>query len=91
MSFRFKVTKTWQHKGLGVFHLIGLLEEGAILPNSHAAVEHHPELDVQIESVSLVHYTDGKSAPNELTLQIRQPSFELKSLEGVKLVGEHVA
>jgi hypothetical protein len=91
MGFRFTVTKTWQDASLGVFHLIGLLEEGAIVPNSRAVVEHHPELDVRIESVSLVHYKDGKTAPNEFTLQIRQPSFELKHLEGAKLVGESAA
>ncbi len=90
MGFRFTVTKTWQDERLGVFHLIGRLEEGAIVPNSHAVVEHHPELDVQIASVSLVHYKDGKPAPNEFTLQICQPSFELKHLEGAKLLGEPV-
>ncbi len=89
MGFRFNVTKTWQDEDLGVCHLIGLLEVGVILPNSYAVVEHHPELDIRIESVSLVHYTEGKSTPNEFTLQIRQPSFELKHLEGAKLVGEH--
>ncbi|ETX05702.1 hypothetical protein [Candidatus Entotheonella palauensis] len=90
MGFRFTVTQTWQDESLGVFHLIGLLEEGAILPNSHAVVEHCPELDVQIASVSLVHYQDGKVAPNELTLSICQPAFELKHLEGAHLVGAAV-
>ena len=88
MGFRFTVTKTWRDKNLGVFHLIGLLEEGAILPNSHAIVEHRPELNVQIASVSLVHYKDGKHMPSEFTLEVCQPSFELKHLEGAKLVGE---
>ncbi|ETW92436.1 MAG: hypothetical protein ETSY1_43625 [Candidatus Entotheonella factor] len=88
MGFRFTVTQTWQDERLGVFHLIGLLEEGAILPNSHAMVEHCPELDVQIASVSLVHYKDAEAAaPNELTLSISEPAFELKHLEGAKLVG----
>ena len=88
MGFRFTVTKTWQDENLGVFHLIGILEEGSILPNSHATVEHYPDFDVQIASVSLVHYKEGKHVPNELTLEICQPSFELKHLEGAKLVGE---
>lgn len=87
MGFRFTVTQTWQDEGLGVYHLIGRLEEGAILPNSHAVVEHRPELDVRIASVSLVRYPDGKPASNEFTLSICQPPFELKHLEGANLVG----
>lgn len=47
MGFRFTVTQTWQDERLGVYHLIGRLEEGAILPNSHAVVAHSPKLDVQ--------------------------------------------
>ena len=52
MGFRFTVTKTWQDERLGVFHLIGRLEEGAIVPNSHAIVEHHPELGAKASRIA---------------------------------------
>lgn len=90
IGFRFTVTQTWQDERLGVYHLIGRLEEGAVLPNSHAAVEHRSELDVQIASVSLVHDQNGKPDPNAFTLSICQPPFELKHLEGANLVGAAV-
>lgn len=85
MSFHFRVTKSWENDRLGVYHLIGVLLNGKILPNTVALVDGGIG-KVRIKSVSIVDFRGEKPDPNEFTLSISKPSFELKQLEGKTLV-----
>ncbi|HWA28926.1 MAG TPA: hypothetical protein VG734_24960 [Lacunisphaera sp.] len=82
MNFRFRVTDTWELAAAGVCHLIGLLEEGSILPNSEAVVDGALPREIFINSVALVNYRDAKPHPNEFTLSVKKPAFELATLKG---------
>jgi hypothetical protein len=87
MSFKFKITKTWENPNLGVYHLIGNLEEGSIFPNTPAKVERMDRFRVMINSVSIISYKGEKPNPNEFTLNIDKPDFPLVEIEGQILVG----
>jgi hypothetical protein len=81
-DFRFTVTDTWENTALGVYHVVGILEQGTILPDTEAIVEGGEDLVVLIQSVALVHYTGAKPHPNEFTLSVTKPRFDLPVLKG---------
>lgn len=84
-AFRFCVTDTWELSEHDLYNLVGLLEEGKILPNTEAIVEGLPEREIFIKSVPIVHYIDEKRAPNEFILNIRKPTCKLSELKGAVL------
>jgi hypothetical protein len=81
MSFRFRVGKVWPFPQLGVYHVIGLLEEGKIIPPVAAKIAELPGEIVHFDSVSL-----GSPLPGgQLTLVVSHLTVEPRMLEGCLL------
>jgi hypothetical protein len=78
MSFRFRVTKVWHLPQQRVCHVIGVLEEGSILPPVTANVIEHPGVTVQIDSQAL----GGVLPGGQLTFVAREPTVQPHALEG---------
>ncbi len=81
MSFRFRVHKVWHFPQQRVCHVIGLLEQGVILPPVRAKVMEHPGETVQIDSQALGGILPG----GQLTLVISEATVEPQALEGCLL------
>jgi hypothetical protein len=81
MGFHFRVGKVWHDRQRRVCHVIGLLEEGVILPPVTAKIYEHPGETVQIDSMAL-----GGTLPNgQLTLVVSHMMLEPQVLEGCLL------
>lgn len=85
MTFQFLVRQVWTFEGQPTAHVIGVLEEGTILPPMSARVADCDQV-VEIESVALGGGRPITGQPSELTIVVRCPGFDPKSLEGTRLV-----
>jgi hypothetical protein len=81
MRFRFRVNKVWHFQQRGVCHVVGLLEEGGILPPVTAKIVEHPGETVQIDSQAL----GGALPGGQLTFVISHMTMEPQMLEGCLL------
>lgn len=82
MNFRFRVTDTWESGERGVYHVTGVLEEGTILPNTEAVAEGSMPREVFVHSVAIISYRGSKPRPDEFTLSVKKPPFDLATLKG---------
>jgi hypothetical protein len=81
MSFRFRVNKVWHLPQHGICHLIGVVEEGKILPPVRVRIVEHPGQMVRIDSQAL-----GGPLPNgQITLAVSDVTIEPHALEGCHL------
>jgi hypothetical protein len=81
MSFRFRVSKVWQHPQRSVCHVVGLLEQGVVVPPVTAKVLEHPGMTVQIDSQAI----GGMLPGGQLTFVISESTVEPYTLEGCVL------
>lgn len=82
--FRFQILQVWTFEGQPNISAIGILEEGKIIPPVTASVVDH-NMAVQIESIAIGGGKPVTGRENELTLVIRRPEIEPKSLENCYL------
>ncbi|GIW86680.1 MAG: hypothetical protein KatS3mg108_1004 [Isosphaeraceae bacterium] len=90
MSFRFRVGKVWQDRQRRSCHVIGLLEEGTVVPPAIAHVLEHPGETVRIDSVALGGGKPLTGKAEELTLVVGPLSLPPQALEGCLLVDSAV-
>jgi hypothetical protein len=81
MSFRFRVEKAWHDRQQHVYHVIGLLQEGVILPPVTAKVLGRPGETVRIDSMAL----GGPLPKAQLTFIAGHMTLEPQVLEGCLL------
>jgi len=86
MGFRFRVVKVWQFDKAQTCHVIGLLEEGKIVPPITANVLEHSGQTVQIESIALGRGKPITGKAEELTLVVKKTTVPVQSLENCHLV-----
>ena len=81
MRFCFRVRSVWFHPQRQVCDVIGILEEGNIVPPIEARVAERPSETVQIDSIAL-----GSPLPdNQQTLVVSGVTGDPKALEGCLL------
>lgn len=82
MSFRFRVNHVWHNLARGDCHVIGVVEEGKIIPPVTAEIADRPGANVRIDSVAL---GGGVLSDGQITLVISHVRVDPKSLEGCEL------
>jgi hypothetical protein len=87
MSFRIRVVKVCNFEKSPTSHIIGLLEEGVIVPPVTAHVLENREHTAEVESVALGRGKPFTGRPEELTLVVGRTTLPPLSLEGCHLVG----
>jgi hypothetical protein len=81
MSFRFRVQNVWFHTQRQVCDVIGVLEEGSIVPPIEARITERPNETVRIDSIAL-----GSTLPNrQQTLVVSGVTGDPQALEGCLL------
>lgn len=78
MSFRFRVTKVWPDPPRRVCHVIGIVEEGTVLPPALAAIVGRPGETVHIDSMAL----GGVLPDRQVTCIASSISIDPQQLEG---------
>jgi hypothetical protein len=87
MSFRIRIVKVWQFEKVPTYHVIGLLEEGMVVPPVIAHVLENTGQTVEIESVALGRGKPFTGKLEELTLVVHRTTSPPQSLEGCHLIG----
>jgi hypothetical protein len=88
MGFTFQVERAWSLESAGVYHLIGYLLNGTVLPGARAHIRGIAGCEVKVKSVVIVPKVPALRQDNQLTISIERPTFELTSVEGKELVQE---
>lgn len=88
MSFCFRITDTWESASRGIYHVIGILERGTILPNVEAVVDGPIPKTLFINSVAIINYRGPKPHPDQYTLSVKKPAFDLATIKGCMLRGD---
>jgi hypothetical protein len=88
MSFRFRIVKVWHFEKVPNSHVVGLLEEGKIIPPVIAHILEQSGHTAEIESVALGRGKPFTGDPNEMTLVVGKTTVPLQSLEGCYLVDD---
>lgn len=86
MGFRIRIVKVWQFQ-MPTCHVIGLLEEGKIVPPVTAHVLEKSGQTIAIESIALGRGKPFTGKSEELTLVVRKMTSPLQDLEGCHLIG----
>jgi hypothetical protein len=86
MSFRFRVGKVWHHPQRQVCDVIGVLEDGVILPPVMAKINEYPGESLRIESIALGGGKPLTGKQEELTLVVGYMSVQPQVLEGCLLL-----
>ena len=83
--FELEVTKVWQIAD-DVAHIIGILRSGKVIPPCIAVLKEGQGESFQIESVVIAKSVSGD--PREITLSIKNPTFDHLQIEGQILCGQ---
>jgi hypothetical protein len=83
--FELEVTKVWKIAD-DVVHIIGILRSGKVIPPCFAVLKGGQGQSFQIESVVIAKSVSGD--PREITLSIKNPTFDHRQMEGQILCGQ---
>ena len=88
MSFIFQVERAWSLDSAGVYHLVGYLINGTVLPGARANVRGLAGCEVVVKNVVVAQKVPNLRQDNQFTISIEKPDFDLSLVEGRELFRE---
>jgi hypothetical protein len=85
MSFKFSVTRAREISSTHLYLLEGRLLEGTLRAGSQGVVTAMPGVSITVESIAIV--CASQPDVGEITIGIRRPNAELRTLEGQTIQG----